>query len=46
MAEDAVVGSIGGGDCENKTVERLPLTSKNLNGATSYLTSKARLAFT
>ena len=32
-------------DCENKTVARLSLTSKNLNIATSYLTPKAKLAF-
>ena len=46
MAKDTEVDSIGSGDCEDKTVERLPLTSKNSNGATGYLTSKARLAFT
>ena len=34
VVEDAEVGSIGGGDCEDETVGRLPLTSKNLNGAT------------
>ena len=46
MAEDAEVGSIGGGDCKDETVKRSPLTCKNLNGATDYLTLKARLAFT
>ena len=46
MVEGAEVGSIGGGDCKNKTVKRSPLTSKNLNGATDYLTSKAKLGFT
>ena len=45
MTEDAEVDCIGVGDCENKTVKRSPLTSKNLNRAMSYLTSKARLAF-
>ena len=47
MAEDTEVGSIGGGgDCKDKTVERLPLTSKNSNGATGYLTPGAKQAFT
>ena len=34
----------GGGNCDDKTVKRLP--SKNLNRATGYLTPKARLPFT
>ena len=46
MAEDAEVGSVGGGDCEDETVERSPLTSKNSNGATGYLTPNAKRAFT
>ena len=46
IAEDAEVGSVGGGDCKNKTVEKSSLISKNLNETTSYLTPKARLAFT
>ena len=46
VAEDAEVDSISGGDHEDETVERSPLTSKNLNGATSYLTSNAKQAFT
>ena len=46
MAEDAEVGSVGGGDREDKTVEKSPLTSKNSNGATSYLTSSTKQAFT
>ena len=47
MAENAEVGSIGGGgDCEDETVERLPLTSKNSNGAMGYLTPDAKRAFT
>ena len=46
VAEDAEVGSIGGGNYEDKTVKRSPLTSKNLNGATGYLTPKAKQAFT
>ena len=47
MAEDTKVGIIGVvGDCEDETVKRSPLTSKNLNGAIGYLTPKARLAFT
>ena len=45
IAEDAEVGSIGG-DYEDETVERSPLTSKNSNGATGYLTSDAKRAFT
>ena len=46
MAKNAEVGSIDDGcDCENKTIERLPLISKNLNGATCYPTPKTRLAF-
>ena len=41
MAEDAKFGSIGNSvDCENKMVQRLPLTSKNSNKATGYLNSK------
>ena len=46
MAEDAEVGGVGGGDCEDETVERSPLTSKNSNGATGYLTPDAKRAFT
>ena len=47
MVKDDKVDSIsGGGDCEDKMVERLPLTSKNLNGAMSYLTPSAKQAFT
>ena len=46
MAEDAEVGSVGGGDHKDKMVEKSPLTSKNLNRAIGYLTPKARLAFT
>ena len=38
MAEDDKVG-IGSGDCKDETIERLP--SKNLNGATNYLTPEA-----
>ena len=35
IADDTKVGSIGGsGDCKDKTVEKLPLTSKNLNKTT------------
>ena len=46
MAEDAEVGSVGGGDCEDETVEKSPLTSKNSVGATGYLTPGAKQAFT
>ena len=47
MAEDAEVDSIGGGgDREDETVERSPLTSKNSNGATGYLTPDTKQAFT
>ena len=46
IAEDAEVSSVSGGNCEDKTVKRSPLTSKNLNGAMDYLIPKARLAFT
>ena len=45
MAEDAEVGSIGD-DREDETVERSPLTFKNLNGAMGYLTPDAKRAFT
>ena len=45
MAEDFEVGSIGD-DCEDKTVKRSPLTSKNLNRPTSYLTPDAKRTFT
>ena len=43
VAEIDEVGG-GGGDCENKMVERSP--SKNLNGAMRYLTPDVRQAFT
>ena len=46
MAENTEVDSVGGSDCKDETVERLPLTSKNSNRATGYLTPKARLTFT
>ena len=46
IAKNAEVSSIGGGDCEDKTVERSPFISKNSNKAASYLTPEARLAFT
>ena len=46
MAEDVEVGGIGDGDREDKRVERSPLTSKNSNGATGYLTPDAKRAFT
>ena len=45
-AEHDQVGLVGSdGDCEDETVKRSPLISKNLNGTTGYLTFKARLAF-
>ena len=45
VAKRNEIGIIGGGsNCKDKTVKKLP--SKNLNRATSYLTPKARLAFT
>ena len=43
VAKNAEVG-VGVSDCEDKTVGRSP--SKNLNGATSYLTPNARQTFT
>ena len=46
MAEDAEVGSVGGGDREDETVKKSPLTSKNSNRATGYLTPDAKQAFT
>ena len=46
MAEDAEVDSISGVDHEDETVERSPLTSKNLNGAMGFLTPNAKRAFT
>ena len=46
MAENAEVVSVDGGDCDDETVERLPLTSKNSNEATGYLTPGAKQAFT
>ena len=47
MVEDVEVGSIGGGgDREDETVERSPLTFKNSNGAIGYLTLDAKQAFT
>ena len=46
IAKDAKVGSIGGGDREDETVKRSPLTSKNSNGAKGYLTPSTKPAFT
>ena len=46
VAEDAEVDNIGYGDCEDEIVKRLPLTSKNFNRATGYLTPNAKQAFT
>ena len=46
MTKDTEVGSISTGNCRDKTVKKSPLTSKNSNRAISYLTPKARLAFT
>ena len=47
IAEDAEIGSIGGsGDCEDKTVKKSPLISKNSNGTTGYLTSDVKQPFT
>ena len=45
MAEDTKFSSIGS-DCEDETVKRLPLISKNSNGATGYLTLGTKQAFT
>ena len=46
MDEDVEVGSIGDSSyCKDETVERSPITSKNSNGAISYLTSGAKQAF-
>ena len=43
IIEDAEVGSISdGNDCEDETVERSPLTSKNSNKATGNLTPNAK----
>ena len=44
VAEVDEVGVGVGGDCEDETARRSP--SKNLNGATGYLTPNARQAFT
>ena len=46
VAEDTEIGSIGSGDCEDETVKRSPLTSKNSNGATGYLIPNAKQVFT
>ena len=41
------IGTVGGdGNCEDKTVKKSPLTSKNLNGTTGYLTFGTKQAFT
>ena len=45
MGEDAEVGRVGGSDREDEKVERSPLTSKNLNGITGYLTPDGKRAF-
>ena len=47
ISEDVEVSSISGdGDCEDKTLKKLLLISKNLNGTTGYLTLDAKQAFT
>ena len=47
MADNAEVISINGNsDCEDKTVERLLLRSKNSNKATDYLTPNTKQPFT
>ena len=46
VAEDDEFGSIGDSDCKEETVGRSPLTFKNSNGATGYLTLDAKQAFT
>ena len=46
MVKDAKFGSVSDGDCEDETVKRSPLTSKNSNRATGYLTPGAKQAFT
>ena len=46
LVEDAEVVSIGGDDCEDEKVGRSPLTSKNSNKTTGYLTPNAKQAFT
>ena len=46
VVEDAEVDRIGDGDYKDETIERSPLTSKNLNGAMDYLTPDAKQAFT
>ena len=46
IVEDAELGSISGGDdCEDKTVKRSPLISKNSNRGTGYLNLGAKQAF-
>ena len=46
VAEHNEIGIVGvGGNCEDETVKKLLLTSKNLNRSTDYLTPKAKLAF-
>ena len=44
VAEIDEIGVGGGGNCEDKTVEKSP--SKNSNRAMRYLTPDARRAFT
>ena len=47
MAEDAELITISGnGHCEDETVKRSLLISKNTNGAIGYLTPSAKRAFT
>ena len=42
IAKDAEVGSVDGDDCEDEMVKKSPLTSKNSNKATGYLTPGAK----
>ena len=44
MAEDVEIGS-GWGNCEDKTTKRSLSASQYLDKAISYLTTKARVAF-
>ena len=46
MAESDEIGISGINDYDNKIIERLSLTPKNLYGTINYLTPNAKVVFT
>ena len=46
MAKNDKVGFGSNNDCKDETVKKSPFTFKNLDGATNYLTTNAKIALT